>query len=138
MKKAFRLNSLAKEKIRTALNEILKTRTEIRFAFLHGSFLEMRSFHDVDVAVYLYNEEIPEDLLEYELSLSSILEGSIRMPMDVKILNFAPIAFRYEVTRGEVIFSRDEEARFGFIENTWNEYLDYRPVAEQILQDLAA
>lgn len=138
MKKAFRLNSLAKEKIRTALNEILKTRTEIRFAFLHGSFPEERSFHDVDVAVYLYNQEIPEDLLKYELSLSSILEERIRLPVDIKILNTAPLGFRYEVTRGEVIFSRDEEARFGFIENTWNEYLDYKPVAEQILQDLAA
>jgi len=44
---------------------------------------------------------IPEDLLEYELSLSSVLEGMIRLPVDVKILNQAPIAFRYEVTRGK-------------------------------------
>lgn len=65
-------------------------------------------------------------------------KGKAGLPMDVKILNHAPIAFRYEVTRGEVIFSRDEEARLRFVENTWNEYLDYKPVAENILRELAA
>jgi uncharacterized protein len=72
------------------------------------------------------------------LSLSSILEGRIRLPLDVKILNYAPLAFRYEVTRGEVIFSSDEETRLRFIENTWNEYMDYKPVAEYIVRELAA
>lgn len=72
------------------------------------------------------------------MSLSSILEGKARLPIDVKILNHAPIAFRYEVTRREAIFSRDEDARLRFVENAWNEYLDYKPVAEYILRELAA
>jgi len=53
-------------------------------------------------------------------------------------LNHAPIAFRYEITRGEVILCRDEEARLKFVENAWNEYLDYRPIAEYIIRELAA
>ncbi|MCX9029528.1 MAG: nucleotidyltransferase domain-containing protein [Candidatus Methanoperedens sp.] len=126
----------AKENIKSAIREILKTKKEVRFAFLHGSFLEERSFHDIDVAVFISG--IPEDFFDYELSLSSILEGRIRLPLDVKILNYAPLAFRYEVTRGEVIFSRDEETRLRFIENTWNEYMDYKPVAEYIVRELAA
>ena len=126
----------AKEKIKSAIREILKTKKEVGFAFLHGSFLEERSFHDIDVAVFI--SEVPEDFFDYELSLSSILEDRIRLPIDVKILNHAPIAFRYEVTRGEVILSRDEEARLRFVENAWNEYLDYKPIAEYIIRELAA
>ncbi|HMB46174.1 MAG TPA: nucleotidyltransferase domain-containing protein [Candidatus Methanoperedens sp.] len=138
MHREYKLDDNAKENIKSAITEILKTKTEVGFAFLHGSFLKERSFHDIDIAVFICEDGIPENLFEYELSLSSILEGRVRLPMDVKILNHAPIAFRYEVTRGEVIFSRDEEARFRFVENTWNEYLDYKPVAEYIIRELAA
>lgn len=138
MHREYKLDNKAKENIKSAIREILKTKMEVDFAFLHGSFLEERSFHDIDVAVFISKDGIPEDFFDYELSLSSILEGRIRLPLDVKILNYAPLAFRYEVTRGEVIFSRDEETRLRFIENTWNEYMDYKPVAEYIVRELAA
>jgi predicted nucleotidyltransferase len=78
------------------------------------------------------------DPLEYELSISSMLEQRIKLPVDVRVLNHAPNSFCYEVTRGEVVFSRNEEVRFNFIERTWNEYLDYKPVVEGILHELAA
>jgi predicted nucleotidyltransferase len=138
MQRQYKMDYKAKENIKSAIREILKTKTEVGFAFLHGSFLEERSFHDIDVAVFISEDEIPEDFLDYELSLSSILEGRVRLPIDVKILNHAPIAFRYEVTRGKVILSSDEEARLRFVENTWNEYLDYKPIAEYIIRELAA
>lgn len=138
MHREYKLDNKAKENIKLDIREILRTKKEIGFAFLHGSFLEERSFHDIDVAVFISKYGMPEDLFEYELSLLSILEGRIRLPMDVKILNHAPLAFRYEVTRGEVIFSRNEKARLRFVENTWNEYLDYKPIAEYILRELAA
>lgn len=138
IQREYKMDNKAKENIKSAIREILNTRKEVDFAFLHGSFLEERSFHDIDIAVFINGDKIPEDLFEYELSLSSILEDRVRLLMDVKILNLAPIAFRYEVTRGEVISSRNEEARLRFIENVWNEYLDYKPIAEYIVRELAA
>jgi len=138
IQREYKMDNKAKENIKSAIREILNTRKEVDFAFLHGSFLEERSFHDIDIAVFINGDGIPEDLFEYELSLSSSLEDRVRLPMDVKILNLAPIAFRYEVTRGEVISSRNEEARLGFVENAWNEYLDYKPIAEYIVRELAA
>jgi predicted nucleotidyltransferase len=138
MQRQYKMGYKAKENIKSAIREILKTKTEVGFAFLHGSFLEDGSFHDIDVAVFISEDEIPEDFLDYELFLSSILESRVRLPVDVKILNHAPIAFRYEVTRGEAISCRDEEARLRFVENAWNEYLDYKPVAEYIIRELAA
>ena len=54
------------------------------------------------------------------------------------MLNHAPDSFCYEVTRGAVVFSRNEVVRFNFIEKTWNEYPDYKPVIEGILHELTA
>jgi len=42
-----------KAKIIGILSQTLSQRNEILFAYLHGSFLESKTFQDIDVAVYL-------------------------------------------------------------------------------------
>ena len=137
MGQRFKLDKKEKQRIRGILKDAIATIEEVEFAYIYGSFPEDCGFHDIDVAVYLSQTE-DVDPLEYELSLASMLERRIRFPVDVRVLspNHAPNSFRYEVTRGEVVFSRNEEVRFGFVERTWREYLDYKPVAEYILQEL--
>ena len=49
----------------------------------------------------------------------------------------APPSFRYAVTRGEELFVRDREAWAVFHERTWTEYLDFAPLREEALRDLA-
>ncbi len=49
----------------------------------------------------------------------------------------APVSFRYAVTRGEELFVLDREAWSMFRERTWNEYLDFAPLREEALRDLA-
>jgi predicted nucleotidyltransferase len=131
----FKPDNKKKQKIRSILEEAIGSIEEVEFAYIHGSFLKDSGFHDIDVAVYLSRIE-HIDPFEYELSISSIMEKRIRFPVDVRVLNYAPNSFCYEVTRGEVIFSRNEGLRFGFIERTWNIYLDYKPVIKNILHDL--
>ncbi len=133
----FKADNKEKQKIRSILKEAIGPIKEVEFAYIYGSFLKDSGFHDIDVAVYLHRIE-HVDPFEYELSISSILEKRIRFPVDVRVLNYAPNSFCYEVTRGEVIFSRNEGLRFGFIERTWNIYLDYKPVIKNILRDLVA
>ena len=133
----FKPGNREKNRIRGILKEVIATIREVEFAYVYGSFPEDRGFHDIDVAVYLTRTE-HVDLLECELSIASMLEQRIRLPVDVRVLNHAPNSFCYEVTRGEVVFSRNEEVRFCFVEKTWNEYLDYKPVVENILHELAA
>ena len=137
MGQRFKLDKREKQRIREILKDAIATLKEVEFAYIYGSFPEDCRFHDIDVAVYLSRTE-NVDPLDYELSLASMLEQRIRFPVDVRVLshNHAPNSFRYEVTRGEVVFSRNEEVRFDFIERTWREYLDYKPVAEYILQEL--
>ncbi|MBA5942436.1 MAG: nucleotidyltransferase domain-containing protein [Methanophagales archaeon] len=136
MGQRFKLDNRDKQKIRLILKEIIATIREVEFAYIHGSFTGDGGFQDIDVAIYLRTEEV--NPLEYELSISSMIEQRIRLPVDVRVLNHAPNSFCYEVTRGAVVFSRNEEVRFNFIERTWNEYLDYKPVIEGILHELTA
>lgn len=136
MEQRFKLDNSDKNKIRSVLKEVIATIREVEFAYIHGSFTGDGGFHDLDVAIYISTEYM--DPLEYELSISSMLEQRIRLPVDVRVLNHAPNSFCYEVTRGEVVFSRNEAVRFNFIEGTWNKYLDYKPVIEGVLHELAA
>lgn len=135
--KRFKPDNREKNRIRGKIKEVISTIKEVEFAYIHGSFPEDWGFHDIDVAVYLTSTE-HVDPLEWELSIASMLEQRIRLPVDVKVLNNAPNSFCYEVTRGEVIFSRNEEMRFTFVERTWSKYLDYKPVIESIMHELAA
>jgi predicted nucleotidyltransferase len=82
------------------LSQTLSQRNEILFAYLHGSFLESKTFQDIDVAVYL-EETTKHDIniIEYEIALSLLVEKQLRMAADVKALNWAPLSFRYNVSR---------------------------------------
>ncbi|MBM4241717.1 MAG: nucleotidyltransferase domain-containing protein [Euryarchaeota archaeon] len=123
--------------MKNSLNFSLRKREEIIFAYLYGSFLYARWFRDVDVAVFLDEKRVErKDVLDYEISLSLELEGEFHLPADVKVLNYAPLRFKYEVTKGEVIFTRDESLRFLFLEETWHRYLDYMPVEREFIEML--
>lgn len=127
-----KLADIEKEKIKNNLREIIQNKEEVVFAYLHGSFLE-NSFSDIDLAFFVRGIE---DVLDYEISASIEIEKKIRIPIDVKVLNHAPLSFKYEVTKGELLFSRDEEIRTGFIEKAWYEYLDFKPVEKEILIEM--
>ncbi|MFQ6052335.1 MAG: nucleotidyltransferase domain-containing protein [Candidatus Hydrothermarchaeota archaeon] len=123
--------------IKETLKSLLEKRDEIIFAYLHGSFLEDYGFKDIDIAIFIDEKKVKrEECLDYEIDLSITLEKIIRFPVDVKVLNYAPLGLKYEITKGEVILSRDEERRFNFIEWVWRDYLDFKPLEKQILMDM--
>jgi len=128
----FNVSGKEKEKIKKNLMEIIQNKEEIIFAYLHGSFL-INDFNDIDLAFFVSKIE---DILDYEISVSLEIEKQIHFPIDVKVLNHAPLGFKYEVTKGELLFSRDEEVRTDFIEKVWNQYLDFKPIEKEILMDM--
>ena len=118
------------------LREILETRQEILFACLHGSFAEGRPFHDVDVAVFLDEQQATgKDAFEYENSLSVALTRALELEVDCRVINHAPLGFQFNVTKGQVLVSRDEKRRLTFVERTWIMYWDFRPVSEMMLRE---
>ena len=128
----FKLTDDEKEKIKKNLIEIIQNKEEVVFAYLHGSFL-INDFNDIDLAFYV-NAIV--DILDYEITSSLEIEKQIHFPIDVKVLNPAPLGFKYEVTKGELLFSRDEEIRTDFIEKVWHQYLDFKPIEKEILMDM--
>ena len=78
---------------------VLKRRNEIEFAYLHGSFLE-GDFRDIDLAIYLNKLKTKKDALEYELALERELENIVNIPVDVRVLNNAPLSFRFNTIKG--------------------------------------
>jgi hypothetical protein len=103
------------------IKRLLGRRDEIVFAYLHGSFLT-GSFRDVDVALYLRERG---DVF-CELQFEAELEEAVRLPVDVRILNSAPLSFRFAVVKnGVLLFSRDEAVRSDFEASTIAEYHDF-------------
>ena len=115
----------------------LKGRPEILFAFLYGSATEGGSFRDLDVGLFVDRARVPASVdLDYAFELADELENIVPHPVDVRVINDAPLPFRYNVSQGVVLLATDGEALARFLERTWDEYLDFQPVAMQYLKEL--
>jgi predicted nucleotidyltransferase len=134
--KRYSFSAGEKEQITARLKEFLDKRPEICFAFLHGSFLDDLSYRDLDLGVYFNSALTPDAISDLALELSFELTALLGLPVDVHALNRAGNGFCYHVTRGLLLVSRDDELAYDFMEKTWLDYLDFQPLARQILQDL--
>lgn len=107
------------------------------FAFIHGSFLEDDiGFSDIDLAIFIDNEHFTDDILDLCMTISAELTLLVHKRVDVHCLNTSSAGFRYEVTKGELLFAKNEEVCFEFIERTWMEYFDLKHFYEDNLKDL--
>lgn len=106
--------------IRQRLEYLLKERAEISFAYLHGSFVDGPAFHDIDVAIYL--DSLQSDPFDYEMKLSVELTRTLHLPVDIQVLNQAPLGFQRQVLQGELLFTRNEVQLTDYIEDVANEY----------------
>ena len=116
---------------------LLAQRPEILFAYLHGSFAEGRPHRDVDVAVFVDPHALrPERWRQYEGDLAVELQLHLGQPVDVRVLNDAPLAFRYHATNGRGLVVRDAETRDEFRARTWDAYFDFQPFARRYLREV--
>ncbi len=123
--------------VRCQLREALAARTEIVFAYLHGSFTEGLPFHDVDVAVYLDPAlATATDIFDYEMSLSVELTRAFRFLVDVHVLNSAPLGFQHSVLQGEALLVHDEDELTDFIERVAIEYMDFAYLGRRYLLEV--
>jgi hypothetical protein len=82
------------------------------------------------MALYLYPSVFdaysPNDTFAYEMDLSTELTLTLHVPVDIKVLNEAPIGFQHAVFRfGKVLFARDDIVLSDHIERISREYLDF-------------
>ena len=110
------------------LRERLAEDSGVVFAYVHGGFLEREWFRDVDVAVWVRD---PRDAFYYAVEFSAKLEVELGVPVDVQVLNEAPLPFKYRVfTRGRLLFSRDERLRLEVVDRTVRSYMDFKKLIE--------
>ena len=124
-------------KIKDALVLGLQNRPEILFAILYGSAAEGLPFRDLDVGLFVDRASVPASAeLDYAFALADELEQVASHPVDVRVINDAPLPFRYNVSRGIPLIVNNKEVFTSFLERTWDEFLDFQPVAMQYLKEL--
>ncbi|MGQ9648011.1 MAG: nucleotidyltransferase domain-containing protein [Thermodesulfobacteriota bacterium] len=126
-----------RERIEATVKERLEKEERIVFAYLHGSFTEGRPFRDIDISVFVDESRVSkEKTLNFEVSFSVELEDTIRMPIDVKVINYAPLAFQYYSTAGTLLMCRDDDFRVDFLTRIRSLYFDFRPSSERFLMEM--
>jgi predicted nucleotidyltransferase len=124
-------------KTKEALALCLQNRPEILFAILYGSAAEGLPFRDLDIALFVDRASVPASAeLDYAFALADELEQVASHPVDVRVINDAPLPFRYNVSRGIPLMFNDKEVFALLLERTWDEFLDFQPVAMKYLKEL--
>ena len=127
-------SAAARERLVSEIESFLREREEIVFAYLHGSFITSEPFRDIDLAVYLTRGS-GVSLRRYEIDAAVDLSAQMHMPIDVRVLNDAPVAFRYHALKGRLLFACDAEILDEFRARTWDEYCDFAPFARRYLRE---
>jgi len=126
-----------KEAEKKILSDALAGRDEILFALLYGTADEGFRFRDLDIGVFVNRQIVPlERELAYASALSDDLAPRFSCPLDVRVINDAPLLFRRSVSCGTPLVVNDEEVFIAFLTRTWSDFLDFQPVAMKYLREL--
>jgi predicted nucleotidyltransferase len=108
---------------------------EIAAVYLFGSFNSTEQFSDIDLAILL---DSPLDApLFFEINLETELGKIVKYPVDVRILNQAPLSFCQKVIRsGTVIVDRRPNLRADFQGKILKQYFDLIPFYRRYLHEV--
>lgn len=97
----------ARRRIAAKLASELAKHPEILLAIIHGGFTQRRFFRDIDAAVYTAGKISYRDEPYYAYTLSTHLSRLTGIPVDVKLLDYAPPSFRATVlAKGQPLLER--------------------------------
>lgn len=127
LEKRFFKENIISDELKKNIFEIIKSYLlnidGIVFAYLYGSFTNNGAFRDVDIAIFI--RKVTGEM-ELESDLSYKLTEKTGYPVDVKVINKAPVAFQMNVLRnGKLVLSRDDIIRTDFIEDVGTRYKEY-------------
>ncbi|MFQ6091374.1 MAG: nucleotidyltransferase domain-containing protein [bacterium] len=121
--------------IEEAVQKLSLDNEEIMIVYLYGSFRDgyATAKSDVDVAVVVDEKKLPTDRFTRERCYSDQIEAKVKgRQFDVRIMNPAPLSFKYQVIKnGLLLFSRNETFREEFECQLILEYLDFKPYLDQ-------
>jgi predicted nucleotidyltransferase len=121
--------------LRPKLRESLAGRSDVLAAYLYGSQAEGRAntLSDIDIAVLIRDGLAKERLWHLEEAIAADLRRVLHTDkVDLVVLNLAPLRIRYEViTRGEILYSADDEGRAAFESYPLRRYWDFAKYLEE-------
>lgn len=135
MKRLYAVDDLARARVVAALSNVLAGEADVAFAVLYGSFAAAEAFHDVDVGIHLRTEQ-PGHL--YGSHLAQRLSEQAGYPVDVRVLNGAPVSFLFHALRGRVLLSRDDDLLGDVMERTMQRYFDVAPLLRRSAREAFA
>ena len=110
--------------------DLLSANADVAAAYLFGSMARGTAGpdSDVDLAV-LFTAPPPQTLDSARFALAGELEAALGAPVDLVVLNDAPVDLSIRVLRqGHLVVDRDRSARIGFEVRTRNEAFDLEPM----------
>mgnify|MGYP001565282341 CR=1 FL=1 len=129
-----------RQKITDKIKEILSADGRVVFAYVFGSFLDSKSFRDIDVGIY-FNKILKEEVFNEEIKMAEKISKKCELSIDIidaKILNFTPSHFLNNVFKnGTVLLSKNEKLLSSIIEETSltavaNEFFAYQSLKELV------
>lgn len=122
------------DQIESTLRDLLAAAPDaVVAAWLFGSMARRtaRATSDVDVAILL--RAPPAKTLDgLYLDFEGSLERGLRRPVQVVVLNEAPVDLVHRVFRdGRVLLDRDRSARLRYMVQARNEYFDMLPILKE-------
>jgi len=102
----------SRKKILDKIALMLEKEKEIIFAVIYGGFIDSKIFRDIDIAVFTGYKVPYEGMWSYTGSLAKRLEEVASIPVDIKMLDYAPPSFRVEILKkGKVIVDKEPYIR---------------------------
>jgi predicted nucleotidyltransferase len=125
-----------KEKLAVEISVYLeKNFKRVVAAYLYGSFVTGLFFSDIDLGILLKDDI--DRTLDFELDLENRLEGIVKYPVDVRLLNGAPLSFCQNVIRHrKVILDRKPNLRAEFEGQILKQYFDFAYFQRRYLQEV--
>lgn len=116
--------------IERSIADVLSANPGVAAAYVFGSVTSGTTGpdSDVDIAI-LFTATPPHTLDSARFALAGQLEAALGTPVDLVVLNDAPVDLSIRVLRqGRLIVDRDASARIGFEVRTRNEAFDLEPL----------
>lgn len=125
-----------KQMIIEKISSRFRKRKNITFAYIFGSFVRDEKFSDIDIGVFVSKESSRESL-NFEFDLEEEIQSFTHVPVDVRIINHAPLSFVYHVIKeGILIKDKDASKRADFEGMIFKKYLDFAFYRKQYLKEV--
>jgi len=92
------MSSSERALVMNKIREMLQ-KESIRLAIIFGSFIELNSFRDIDIAVYFRDEVSMDEMIK----LANKLEEALGIPVDIVPLDEVEPRFRLNILRKGVV-----------------------------------